>query len=283
MNKSGYRRPYCFYKLLLWSLSVFCNVVVAQHSPCERKTADCLLVGPGLCNATALHASHFQIRILLRAVELIEVRIISSVVLVRAETLALGSRSWNVTFVAPFPGEYSVRVDAISRGGGKKARQHRALVLPPFAVTFLASDGAPQPLPFCEHLHLHEPIRYGMWTKADNCSTGLCEGDLGWLSSGGWVWVPLMPRCRYRIYGQRELWACLRGAHVVFVGDSTTKETVADVMLLLLGLDSRSYPQLYNLLWWPKTMMSKARAKREQTKVCVMHARLPCTNTHHSA
>jgi hypothetical protein len=38
------------------------------------------------------------------------------------------------------------------------------------------------------------------------------------------------------LYGTADSGRCLAGRHVVFVGDSTLKETVADALLLLLGL-----------------------------------------------
>ena len=43
-------------------------------------------------------------------------------------------------------------------------------------------------------------------------------------------------RCRYHIYGSEDVRQCLAGSHTLFIGDSTAKETVADLVMMLLGL-----------------------------------------------
>ena len=76
----------------------------------------------------------------------------------------------------------------------------------------------------------------GSWVKAEKeaCYPGLCEGDLAFMASDGWVWVP--DTCYLRLYNKESAWDCLNGKRLVWFGDSTLKQPATNLVENLLGV-----------------------------------------------
>ena len=76
----------------------------------------------------------------------------------------------------------------------------------------------------------------GSWVKALGaaCYPGLCEGDLAYMASDGWVWVP--DHCYLRLYNRESAWDCMSGRSVLWFGDSTLKQPATNLVENLLGV-----------------------------------------------
>ena len=83
----------------------------------------------------------------------------------------------------------------------------------------------------------------GSWVKAEKeaCYPGLCEGDLAFMASDGWVWVP--DTCYLRLYNKESAWDCLNGKRILWFGDSTLKQPATNLAENVLGVPAlkRSY------------------------------------------
>ena len=66
-----------------------------------------------------------------------------------------------------------------------------------------------------------------------SCSSGICVGDLNFIKSDGWVYVPYS--CHLRIYNREAAWNCLANKSIVMFGDSTLRQTATNLFELILG------------------------------------------------
>lgn len=105
------------------------------------------------------------------------------------------------------------------------------------------SEGPPAATPQCASLG-SEPARDaavvvgggGRWVRMPDgrCRAPYCSGDLAGIPEmRGWVYVPFA--CHYHFFPRADLWDCLRGQLLVFLGDSTTADTVRQLVRTLLG------------------------------------------------
>ena len=73
------------------------------------------------------------------------------------------------------------------------------------------------------------------------CAPGYCEGDIHFLKTDGWVWVP--DHCYLRLYNRESAWKCFSGKKFFWFGDSTLKQPATNIIEHLLGVPvlRRSY------------------------------------------
>eukprot|EP01065_Artemidia_motanka_P014934 TRINITY_DN18805_c0_g1_i2.p1 TRINITY_DN18805_c0_g1~~TRINITY_DN18805_c0_g1_i2.p1 ORF type:complete len:697 (+),score=216.20 TRINITY_DN18805_c0_g1_i2:43-2133(+) len=88
----------------------------------------------------------------------------------------------------------------------------------------------------------------GSWLKVpgDKCRPGYCAGDLRFMDSDGWVYVPR--DCYLRLYNREAAWNCLSGRSLLWFGDSTLRQSATNMVELLLGtpvLGEKSFKWTY--------------------------------------
>ena len=79
----------------------------------------------------------------------------------------------------------------------------------------------------------------GSWVRGpkgqrEKCYPGLCEGDLRFMDSAGWVYVP--QACYLRLYNREAAWSCVAGRKLMWFGDSTLKQPATNLVENLLGV-----------------------------------------------
>eukprot|EP01062_Namystynia_karyoxenos_P031272 TRINITY_DN23210_c0_g1_i1.p1 TRINITY_DN23210_c0_g1~~TRINITY_DN23210_c0_g1_i1.p1 ORF type:complete len:742 (+),score=230.27 TRINITY_DN23210_c0_g1_i1:98-2227(+) len=78
------------------------------------------------------------------------------------------------------------------------------------------------------------------------CSPGWCEGDLKFLDSDRWVYVPF--QCYLRLYNREAAWNCLDNRSLLWFGDSTLRQSATNLVELVLGtpvLGDKSFKWVY--------------------------------------
>eukprot|EP00756_Hemistasia_phaeocysticola_P054453 Hpha_TRINITY_DN30376_c0_g1::TRINITY_DN30376_c0_g1_i1::g.146937::m.146937 len=101
----------------------------------------------------------------------------------------------------------------------------------------------------------------GSWVRAsdETCKPGLCRGDLKFLATGGWVYVP--DECYLRLYNPPAAWECLAGKRLLWFGDSTAKQPATDMVEMLLRV-----PVLRRSFRWQRDHCLTGAAFRHATR-----------------
>eukprot|EP01060_Flectonema_neradi_P014159 TRINITY_DN20875_c0_g1_i1.p1 TRINITY_DN20875_c0_g1~~TRINITY_DN20875_c0_g1_i1.p1 ORF type:complete len:655 (+),score=81.37 TRINITY_DN20875_c0_g1_i1:449-2413(+) len=98
------------------------------------------------------------------------------------------------------------------------------------------------------------------------CSEGICVGDLHFMRTDGWVYVP--NSCYLRIYNRESSWKCLSKKSILMVGDSTLRQTSTNLLELVLGtpaLGEKSFKWVWaNCNQKTINMNSKNKCKHSQ-------------------
>eukprot|EP01065_Artemidia_motanka_P010599 TRINITY_DN15630_c1_g1_i1.p1 TRINITY_DN15630_c1_g1~~TRINITY_DN15630_c1_g1_i1.p1 ORF type:complete len:713 (+),score=176.86 TRINITY_DN15630_c1_g1_i1:57-2141(+) len=101
----------------------------------------------------------------------------------------------------------------------------------------------------------------GSWVRAESnsCKPGLCRGDLRFMATDRWVWVP--DECYLRLYNPTTAWNCLAGKHLVWFGDSTAKQPATDMVEMLLQV-----PVLRRSFRWQRDHCTTGAIYRQQMR-----------------
>ncbi|EFJ15422.1 hypothetical protein SELMODRAFT_422715 [Selaginella moellendorffii] len=87
---------------------------------------------------------------------------------------------------------------------------------------------------FDESCALDEDGRYLCLRDDEQCDESQCSGALERLESNGWVYSA---HCKFRIWSTTEAWKCLDGKKLFFWGDSNHRDTIRNLLNLVLGMN----------------------------------------------
>eukprot|EP00667_Euglena_gracilis_P009964 EG_transcript_10129 len=245
--------------VLLLCTIIYC---IKGSSNCAVRRGPLTLAGPALCHPAAgqyCTVSHGA------PLPQLQLHFASRRVFLRAPVRRITALSLNVSVVVPDSGSYVVSADEVRGHGltvtpGRAKKGVRRPLAEPFDVGLAASVRLGPQTPLCEGSGSH-----GFWFQVGNHSDSFAQ-NVAVLFSKGWTWVSVRPLCRHHLYTPAEVRSCLNRRHLVFIGDSTLKETVVDVVTFFLGLGPDSYSKLYELLWLPRvyvTRLPKLEQKRD--------------------
>eukprot|EP01062_Namystynia_karyoxenos_P034305 TRINITY_DN25162_c0_g1_i2.p1 TRINITY_DN25162_c0_g1~~TRINITY_DN25162_c0_g1_i2.p1 ORF type:complete len:700 (+),score=233.49 TRINITY_DN25162_c0_g1_i2:98-2101(+) len=124
----------------------------------------------------------------------------------------------------------------------------------------LEVQGAPR-LPSRECPRRWSTALSGSWVRAEGqrCSPGICRGDLRFLATDGWVYVP--DECYLRLYNPQSAWDCVDGKRLLWFGDSTTKQPATDLVEMLLRA-----PVLRRSFRWQRDRCTTGQAYSHQMR-----------------